>query len=75
MSRYHYLGERVPVGATLRYFASSARHPDQVLAGLGWKFAAWQIAVRDRWIGWTNARRGPVFRSRVRTMGYFSPIS
>src|SRR5512146_3445550 len=29
IGRYHYLGERVPVGATLRYFVRSAPHPDQ----------------------------------------------
>ena len=57
IGRYHYLGERVPVGATLRYFVRAARHPDQVLACLGWTSAAWRIAVRDRWIGWTDAQR------------------
>jgi hypothetical protein len=35
ISRYHYLGDRVPVGATLRYFVRSAQHPEQVLACLG----------------------------------------
>jgi len=54
---YHYLGDRVPVGATLRYFVRSARAPAQVLACLGWTSAAWKIAVRDRWIGWSEAER------------------
>jgi len=57
ISRYHYLGDRVPVGATLRYFVRSARHPAHVLACLGWTSAAWRIAVRDRWIGWSDAQR------------------
>lgn len=57
IGRYHYLGDRVPVGATLRYFVRSARQPDQVLACLGWTSAAWKITVRDRWIGWTDAQR------------------
>jgi len=57
IGRYHYLGDRVPVGATLRYFARSARWPDHVLACVGWTSAAWRIAVRDRWIGWTDAQR------------------
>ncbi len=57
IGRYHYLGERVPVGATLRYFVRSARRPEQLLACLGWTSAAWRIAVRDRWIGWTDAQR------------------
>ena len=57
IGRYHYLGDRVPVGATLRYLVRSARHPDQVLACLGWTSAAWRIAVRDRWIGWSEPER------------------
>ena len=57
IGRYHYLGARVPVGATLRYFVRSARDPDHVLACLGWTAAAWKIAVRDRWIGWSDGQR------------------
>lgn len=57
IGRYHYLGDRVPVGATLRYFVRAARPPDQVLACLGWTSAAWKMGVRDRWIGWTDAQR------------------
>jgi hypothetical protein len=57
IGRYHYLGDRVPVGATLRYLVRAARQPDQVLACLGWTSAAWKIAVRDRWIGWSDAQR------------------
>lgn len=57
IGRYHYLGDRVPVGATLRYFVRAARQPDQVLACLGWTSAAWKITVRDRWIGWTDGQR------------------
>jgi Druantia protein DruA len=57
IGRYHYLGDRVPVGATLRYLVRAAPRPDQVLACLGWTSAAWRIAVRDRWIGWSEAQR------------------
>ena len=57
IGRYHYLGDRVPVGATLRYVVRAAPRPDQVLACLGWTSAAWRIAVRDRWIGWSEAQR------------------
>lgn len=57
LGRYHYLGDRVPVGATLRYFVRAAQRPDQLLACLGWTSAAWRIAVRDRWIGWSDAQR------------------
>jgi len=57
IGRYHYLGDRVPVGATLRYLVRSAPHLEQVLACLGWTSAAWKMTVRDRWIGWTDAQR------------------
>jgi hypothetical protein len=57
IGRYHYLGDRVPVGATLRYVVRSGQRPDQILACLGWTSAAWRIAVRDRWIGWSDAQR------------------
>lgn len=57
IGRYHYLGDRVPVGATLRYFVRSAPPPAQILACLGWTSAAWKMAVRDHWIGWTEAQR------------------
>ena len=57
IGRYHYLGDRVPVGATLRYVVRSAQRPDQILACLGWTSAAWKITVRDRWIGWSDAQR------------------
>ncbi len=57
VERYHYLGHRVPVGASLRYFVSSERCPAQVLACLQWSSAAWKMAARDRWIGWSGERR------------------
>jgi hypothetical protein len=57
IARYHYLGYRVPVGASLRYLVRPARAPAQVLACLLWTSPAWKIAVRDRWIGWSDAQR------------------
>lgn len=57
IERYHYLGCRVPVGAHLRYFVYSA--PGQILACLLWTSAAWKMAARDRWIGWTSGQRAP----------------
>jgi hypothetical protein len=57
VERYHYLGHRVPVGASLRYFVSSERCPAQVLACLLWSSAAWKMAARDRWIGWSAEQR------------------
>jgi hypothetical protein len=57
LERYHYLGHRVPVGASLRYFVHSERCPEQVLACLQWSSAAWKMAARDRWIGWSAEQR------------------
>ena len=57
VERYHYLGCRVPVGAQLRYLVHSERSGDQVLACLQWSSAAWTMAARDRWIGWSAQER------------------
>jgi len=57
LERYHYLGHRVPVGARLRYWVHSERCPEQVLACLQWSSAAWKMAARDRWIGWSTEQR------------------
>jgi hypothetical protein len=55
IERYHYLGYRVPVGATLRYFVRSPS--DDILACLLWSSPAWKMSARDRWIGWTDEQR------------------
>jgi hypothetical protein len=57
VERYHYLGHRVPVGASLRHWVYSPRCPQQVLACLMWSSAAWKMAARDRWIGWSPQQR------------------
>ena len=57
IERYHYLGYRVPVGAQLCYWVRSGRSSDQVLGCLLWSSAAWRIAVRERWIGWSEPQR------------------
>src|SRR5882724_12628831 len=55
VERYHYLGYKVPVGASLRYFVRSPS--DQVLACMLWSSPAWKMVARDRWIGWTDEQR------------------
>ena len=57
LDRYHYLGYRVPFGASLRYLVRSARAPGQVLACLLWSSPAWKMAARDAWIGWSDDER------------------
>ena len=57
VARYHYLGYRAPVGATLRYLVRSERRGDEVLACMMWTSPAWKIEARDRWIGWGSEVR------------------
>jgi len=52
--RYHYLGHRPLPGAQLRYFVSVDQ---QIVAALGFGAAAWQIAPRDQFIGWSHEQR------------------
>jgi hypothetical protein len=55
IQRYHPLGYRVPYGAQLRYLV---RTPSQdVLACLLFTSAAWKMAPRDTWIGWSDPAR------------------
>lgn len=54
MARHHYLGDIVLPGAQVRYLAYDG---DRVLAALGFAAAAWKVAPRDRFIGWTVAER------------------
>lgn len=58
IQRYHPLGYRVPYGAQLRYFIRS--QPQQLILGcLLFTSAAWKMAPRDLWIGWSDeARQG-----------------
>lgn len=55
--RYHYLGYRVPYGAQLRYFIRSQQPPYPWLACLLFTSAAWKMAPRDHYIGWSEAAR------------------
>jgi len=55
LERYHYLGYRSRVGQNLQYWV---RHREgRPLACVVFGAAAWQCAVRDRWIGWTPTQR------------------
>ena len=55
IQRYHPLGYRVPYGAQLRYLVRAAS--GDVLACLLFTSAAWKMAPRDAWIGWSDAAR------------------
>lgn len=54
ISRYHYLGYGVMPGAQLRYFIKSG---DQILGAMGFGGAAWKVAPRDTFIGWSASER------------------
>ncbi len=55
IARYHYLGYQTLVGAQMRY-AVEDRHGHPI-ALLGFSTAAWKLAPRDRFIGWTAEQR------------------
>jgi hypothetical protein len=57
LDRYHYLGYRVPFGASLRYLVGSERASGKLLACLLWSSPAWKMAARDAWIGWSDGQR------------------
>ena len=55
IQRHHYLGYQPLPGAQLRYLIFSAN--GQPLAALGFGAAAWKVAPRDHFIGWTPEQR------------------
>jgi len=54
IERYHYLGYKSLTGAQVRYLVFSG---SDLLAALGFGAAAWALASRDRFIGWTAQQR------------------
>ena len=54
IDRYHYLGYQPLPGAQIRYFARDSK---RILALFGFGAAAWKIAPRDHFIGWTDPQR------------------
>lgn len=54
ISRYHYLGYKTMPGAQLRYLIYAR---GQVLGAMGYSAAAWKVAPRDKFIGWTPEKR------------------
>jgi hypothetical protein len=54
IERYHYLRYHPLPGAQMRYMVYGG---SEVLAVLGFGAAAWKVAPRDRYIGWTAQQR------------------
>jgi hypothetical protein len=60
LEQFHYLGPGPLCGAQLRYLV---RCPQGPVAALAFSAAAWQVAGRDQWIGWSlEARRENLHR-------------
>jgi hypothetical protein len=55
LQQHHYLGWNRPVGESIAYWAHD-RH-GRLLALCLWGAAAWKVAPRDRWIGWSEPQR------------------
>ena len=55
VARYHYLGYKTLVGAQMRYAVHDRN--GWPLAMLGFSTAAWKLAPRDNFIGWTPQKR------------------
>ena len=54
LAQYHYLGHANLPGAQLRYLIYGNQH---LLGVIGFGAAAWSLALRDRFVGWTAAER------------------
>ena len=57
LQQHHYLGYRAPYGAQLRYWVRAAQPDLPPLAALLFTSAAWRMAPRDRYIGWSDVAR------------------
>jgi hypothetical protein len=57
LEQHHYLGYRAPYGAQLRYWVRAAQPDLPPLAALLFTSAAWRMAPRDRYIGWSDTAR------------------
>jgi hypothetical protein len=55
METYHYLGAGPLCGAQVRYLVESSVYGS--IGGLAFSAAAWRVASRDRWIGWSEESR------------------
>lgn len=54
IARYHYLGYSPLPGAQIRLFV---RYEEHIVACLGFGAAAWRVAPRDQFIGWSDEHR------------------
>ena len=57
LQHFHYLGYRQPIGAHLGYFIVSQASQQRLGCLLFSASSAWNLAPRDRWIGWDDKLR------------------
>jgi hypothetical protein len=57
VSRHHYLGYAMPYGARLQYLGYVSKPQRRVVGCIQFSSPAWQIKVRDQWIGWDHSIR------------------
>ena len=55
LEQYHYLGYRGAVGENVQYLAKDAQ--ERELAVMVFGAAAWKVAARDQFIGWSDPQR------------------
>jgi hypothetical protein len=55
VGRYHYLGCATAYGAKVRYMAVA--RGEMVVGCMEYSSAAWRLAPRDQWIGWSETQR------------------
>ena len=60
LAQYHYRGFHGAVGENVQYLAKDSRGRE--LAVMVFGAAAWKVAVRDRWIGWSEEQRAERLR-------------
>jgi hypothetical protein len=60
LEQYHYRGYSGAVGQNVQYVARDTQGRE--LAVMVFGAAAWKVAVRDRWIGWSEAQRAERLR-------------
>jgi len=53
---YHYLGYKVPFGASVSYLIYLSG--ETLVGGMQFSSGAWRIRCRDQWIGWDDRERG-----------------
>lgn len=67
VERYHYLKFGVVVGPQLKYFVEVR---GELVACMSFGGAAWRVAARDQWIGWTTEQRQRNLRYVVNNTRY-----